>query len=71
MPEEGFLTDLHTAEVFFRVCKRYKIVDRDCRLSLVRSLAKRGRAKYLRDISAVTQGKRVARITRKRGDNAN
>lgn len=67
---EGFLLDPHGAMLFFRVCRRYKIEGYEERLKLIRCLTKRGTAKYLRDVSEFTKGKKVLKIT-KRNDNDN
>ncbi len=66
MPSEGFLTNLHAAMLFFRICRRYKLSSREDRIALMRKLAKRGEAKYLRDVEAFAAGKTVLRITKKR-----
>lgn len=71
MPESGFIMDVRTCELFFRVCKLYKINDLEKRLKLLGDLAKRGRTKYLRDISETIAGKKVLRIGRKRGIHEN
>lgn len=68
---EGFLTNLKTAEFFFRVCSRYKINGKEARTALMRQLVKRNKVKYLRDVAAVTEGKTVLRITRKGTANEN
>lgn len=69
MTQEGFLTDLHTTELFFRVCRRYKIDGREPRLSLLRLLSKCGKARYIRDVAQFTAGQTVLKITRKRDTN--
>lgn len=71
MTESGFLMDVGTLELFFRICRRYKVDAREPRLALLGLLAKRKKAQYLRDISVATAGKKVLRIERKRNDNAN
>jgi hypothetical protein len=59
---EGFLTDLRTAELFFRVCKRYNVQSREKRVALMRELARRKKAKYLRDVQPFIEGKKVLKI---------
>lgn len=71
MPESGFLMDLNAAVLFFRFCRRYKINDRPGRMQVLGRIAKRGQAKYLRDISSVTDGKNVLRVTKQRSQNEN
>lgn len=68
---EGFLTDLRTAELFFRICRRYKVESREARIALMRILTARGKAKYLRDVSAVTEGKRCYYVVPKDTKHAN
>jgi len=63
---EGFLMDLSTVELFYRVCSRYKIQGREERVALLRELRKRKKAKYLRDVEEFCEGKDVLKITRKR-----
>ncbi len=62
MSEEGFLTDVRTAELFFRVCARYKIISREDRVALMRELTRRKKAKYLRDVGEFTQGKSIMKV---------
>lgn len=59
---EGFLTDINTAMLFFRVCRRYKIDDPKDRLLLMRTITSRGKAKYIRDVADFTQNKRVIKV---------
>lgn len=59
---EGFLTDLRTAELFFRVCRRLQIQSREDRLALMRELARRKKVKYLRDVQPLLDGKKVLKI---------
>jgi hypothetical protein len=59
---EGFLTNVRTAELFFRICARYKIQKPEDRLCLMRELTKRKRAKYLRDVQPFLRGKKVLKI---------
>ncbi len=69
MVEEGFLTSIRTAELFFRVCKRFKMDDRAERIALLREITRRGYAKYIRDVPEFTKGKNVLKITSKRSHN--
>lgn len=62
MSTEGFLTDLRTAELFFRLCRRYHIQDREDRVALMRELTRRKKAKYLRDVQPLLEGKKVLKI---------
>jgi hypothetical protein len=59
---EGFLTDIDTAMLFFRVCSRYHIQDREQRVALMRELVRRKKAKYLRDIDPIIAGKKVLKM---------
>lgn len=56
---EGFLTDIYTVELFFRFCRRYHIEGKEDRLYLVRELARRKKAKYLRDVGPLLAGKKI------------
>lgn len=67
MPNEGFLTNLHTVELFFRICRRYKIASLESRTALMREITRRGKAKYLRDVSEITAGKKVLYIKPAKG----
>lgn len=60
--QEGFLLDVHTAGLFFRICTRYHITSRENRVALMRELAHRKKAKYLRDVHPFLEGKRVMGI---------
>lgn len=60
--QEGFLLDIKAAMFFFRVCSRYKITSREDRVSLMREMAKRKKAKYLRDVHPLLEGKNVLGI---------
>jgi len=62
MESEGFLTTARIAELFFRACRRYNIQHPEDRLLLLRQLARRKKVKYIRDVSALTRGKKVIRI---------
>lgn len=59
---EGFLTDVRMAELFFRVCTRYHIVSREDRLRLMRELARRKKAIYMRDVGPFLAGKNVLEV---------
>jgi hypothetical protein len=63
--QEGFLTDIRTAELFFRICRRYGIKGHEDRVLLMRELAKRKKAKYLRNVAPWLMGKRVLKIESK------
>ncbi len=63
---EGFMLDLDTATLFFRVCRRYRVDGREQRVMLMRELVRRKKAKYLRDVESVLEGKRI--IGFKKGD---
>lgn len=69
--QEGFLTTPASAEFFFRCCRRFKIDGRVERIALMRELARRGRAKYVRDVAALTKGKRVLHIKGDKGSQIN
>lgn len=59
---EGFVSTPRTFELFFWLCKRYKIDDKAGRVALLRKLVQHHRAKYVRDPKAYIKGKRVGRI---------
>ena len=60
--QEGFLLDVKSAMFFFRVCSRYKITSLEDRVTLMREMARRKKAKYLRDVSPLLEGKNVLGI---------
>jgi len=62
---EGFIVDVSTMGLFFRLCSRYKIQGREERVALLRELTKRKKAKYLRDVEGFCEGKNVLKITRR------
>lgn len=66
----GFLTDLHGMELFFRFCRRFHVTEEQARMGVLGRIAKRGSAKYLRDISPAIAGKQCLWIKRKRSQNA-
>ncbi len=51
-----------TAELFFRVCMRYKIVDEKDRVLVLRELARRKNVKYLRTIEPLLAGKKILKV---------
>lgn len=67
---EGFLTNVRIAELFFRICARYKITSRENRIALMRELTRRKKAKYLRDVQPLLAGKKVLKIGFKPSHNA-
>ena len=60
--QEGFLMGVGTVALFFRICRRYRVNHPEDRLLLLRELTRRRKARYLRNVNAVTNGKRVLRI---------
>lgn len=62
MSEEGFLTNVRTAELFFRFCARYKVTSREDRIALMRELTRRKKVRYLRDVQPILAGKKVLKI---------
>jgi len=63
------MTNARTAELFFRVCMRYKIKNEKDRLCVLRELARRKKARYLRDINPLLAGKKVLKIGFKKPHN--
>lgn len=59
---EGFLMDIQTAMLFFRICRRYHIQDKKDRVLLLRELARRKKVKYLRDVAPELKGKKVLQV---------
>jgi len=59
---EGFLTDLRTAQMFFRFCKLYRVQEKKERVAVMREIVRRKKAKYIRDVQTFTQGKRVGAL---------
>lgn len=59
---EGFLTNVRTAELFFRFCGRYGVKSEKDRVLLLRELTRRQKAKYLRDVSPAISGKKVLAV---------
>lgn len=68
--QEGFLINVRTAELFFRICARYHITSREDRVALMRELTRRKKARYLRDVQAVLEGKNVLGIGFKPNDSS-
>jgi hypothetical protein len=62
MSDEGFLTNIHTAEIFFRFCRWHNIQSREDRVALMRELTRRKKAKYIRDVQPLLGGKKVLKI---------
>lgn len=58
----GFLTSLRGAELFFRVCRRYKITGYNERLAVLKRMAQRNKAKEERDVRPLIRGKKVLHI---------
>lgn len=61
---EGFFIGpgSNTLELFFRVCRRYKIDDEAGRTALLRELVRRNKAAYIRDAGEFMKGKKVWHI---------
>jgi hypothetical protein len=59
---EGFLTDIRTAELFFRVCKRFGVTTQADRVALMRELVRRKKARYLRDVNPILASKKVLKV---------
>ena len=59
---EGFLGDANMAMIFFRFCARYKITAEKDRVAVLRELVKRKKARYVRDVEEVIEGKKVLKI---------
>jgi hypothetical protein len=62
MSEEGFVIDAWTGMLFFRFCRIYHIDKREDRILVMRELARRKKAKYIRDVNPLLAGKRVLKI---------
>jgi hypothetical protein len=67
---EGFLTNARTAELFFRICRRYKVQNREDRIALLRELTRRKKVKYLRDVQPLLEGKKALKVGFKPPHNA-
>lgn len=59
---EGFVTNIDTVMLFFRICRRYNITAEKDRVALLRELTRRKKANYIRDVEEVIQGKKVLKI---------
>lgn len=59
MTREGFGTDLKTAMLFFRFCRRYGIDKLEDRVKIMREVVRRKRVTYLRDVDEYMIGKNV------------
>jgi hypothetical protein len=67
---EGFVVDNWVAMLFFRICRRYNVQSREDRVFLMRELARRKKARYIRDIKPLLTGKRVLQVGFKPPHNA-
>ena len=63
---EGFLTDLWSAMIFFRYCRRYNIEDLQEKRRVLGRLAKKKKATFFRDAAPLLEGKNILRISAKR-----
>lgn len=61
---EGFELDLHTLELFYRVCRRYKVPDdaKEIKIWLMRELVRKKKAKYIPHPAEYLKNKRVLRV---------
>lgn len=59
---EGFLIDAWIGMLFYRVCRRYKITERLDKIALMRELVRRKKAKYIRDVEPLLDGKNILKI---------
>jgi hypothetical protein len=59
---EGFAITADMGTVFFRFCRMYHIDSREDRLVLMREIVRRKKAVYIRDVEALSAGKRVLKI---------
>lgn len=62
MSNEGFVTTLQTAMIFYRYCARYKVTGTAERLMVMRRLTAKKKAKYIRDANEFIKDKNVMRI---------
>ena len=62
MNSEGFIADIWTSELFFRFCARYHVESKEDRTRLMRELARRKKATYIRDVAPLMVGKKVLKI---------
>lgn len=59
---EGFAIDSWTGILFFRFCRRYRVDRREDRVLVLRELARRKKAKYIRDVRPLLAGKKVLKV---------
>jgi len=59
---EGFIIDPWVGLLFFRFCRRYGVQRREDRVLLMRELARRKKAQYVRDVKPLLAGKNVLQI---------
>lgn len=59
---EGFLGNAATFEIFFRLCRRYKINGEKERIDLLRKLTAKKKLKYIRDGESFIKGKAVLKL---------
>jgi len=65
-PQEGFMfSGPDGVLLFFRYVRRYRINGRQERVEVLRRMVAKKKARYLRDVQAVTAGKRILKIKRK------
>ena len=62
MSQEGFIMDVNMALLFFRICRMYRINDKQDRVALLRELTRRKKVKYLRDVKPILAGKKVLQV---------
>jgi hypothetical protein len=67
---EGFLTDVETVMLFFRICRRYHIEKEEDRIRVLRELTRRKKVRYIRDVGEVVRGKKVLKVGFKPPHNA-
>lgn len=60
--QEGFFLTLETACEFYKLCEDKKANTYDDRLTILRQFVKDKKAKYLRDVQEVLEGKTVLEI---------
>lgn len=56
------MLDAWTAMVFFRFCRIYHIDRPEDRIALMREMTRRKKAKYLRDVAPILEGKKVLKV---------
>jgi hypothetical protein len=66
---EGFEIDGWTGMLFFRFCRLYRINKREDRVLVLRELARRKKAKYIRDVRPLMADKKVLKIGFKQDHN--